>query len=116
MGKAVTLAAVYTNFYIVIANFVTSDLIDKVSELGRMWLGGAHERIGAHCGALPADNVWIRLIRDSIAFSREHWRTSRDIAALFCRPSRAPSARVLALARDLRQHRQDRRGQLCRSS
>jgi phospholipid/cholesterol/gamma-HCH transport system permease protein len=40
VGKAVTLAAVYTNFYIVIANFITSDLVDKVSELGRMWLGG----------------------------------------------------------------------------
>jgi hypothetical protein len=24
----------------VIANFITSDLVDKVSELGRMWLGG----------------------------------------------------------------------------
>lgn len=32
---------------------------------------------------LPADNVWMRLIRDSMAFSREQWRTSRDIAGLF---------------------------------
>ena len=40
VGKAVTMAAVYTNLYIVIANFITSDIIDKVSELGRMWLGG----------------------------------------------------------------------------
>jgi phospholipid/cholesterol/gamma-HCH transport system permease protein len=41
VGKAVTLAAVYTNFYIVLANFVTSHMIDTVSEYGRMWLGGS---------------------------------------------------------------------------
>ena len=32
---------------------------------------------------LPSDNVWIRLIRDSLAFSREHWNTSLDILSLF---------------------------------
>ncbi|MGK5082269.1 ABC transporter permease [Bdellovibrionota bacterium FG-1] len=40
VGKAVTLAAVYTNFYIVIANFVTSHIVDTVSEIGRAWMGG----------------------------------------------------------------------------
>ena len=32
---------------------------------------------------LPSDNVWIRLIRDSIAFSHEHWKTVQDILLLF---------------------------------
>jgi phospholipid/cholesterol/gamma-HCH transport system permease protein len=32
---------------------------------------------------LPSDNVWMRLIRESVAFSREQWRTSLDIAHLF---------------------------------
>jgi phospholipid/cholesterol/gamma-HCH transport system permease protein len=41
VGKAVTMAAVYTNFYIVIANFVTSHIMDYLGELGRMWLGGS---------------------------------------------------------------------------
>ncbi len=40
VGKAVTLAAVYTNFYIVIANFITSQIMDRVTEFGRAWLGG----------------------------------------------------------------------------
>jgi phospholipid/cholesterol/gamma-HCH transport system permease protein len=40
VGRAVTLAAVYTNLYIVIANFVTSHIVDYFSQLGRMWLGG----------------------------------------------------------------------------
>ena len=40
VGKAVTLAAVYTNLYIVIANFVVSHVLDYLSELGRQWLGG----------------------------------------------------------------------------
>jgi phospholipid/cholesterol/gamma-HCH transport system permease protein len=43
VGKAVTQAAVFTNFYIVIANYVTSHLSDAVATLGRAWLsGGGH--------------------------------------------------------------------------
>jgi phospholipid/cholesterol/gamma-HCH transport system permease protein len=40
VGRAVTLAAVYTNLYIVIANFVMGYLLDYLSQLGRVWLGG----------------------------------------------------------------------------
>lgn len=32
---------------------------------------------------LPSDNIWIRLIRESIAFSHEHWSTVQDILGLF---------------------------------
>jgi phospholipid/cholesterol/gamma-HCH transport system permease protein len=39
VGTAVTLAAVYTNLYIVIANFVTSHMMSTLGELGRMWFG-----------------------------------------------------------------------------
>jgi phospholipid/cholesterol/gamma-HCH transport system permease protein len=40
VGQAVTLAAVYTNLYIVVANFAVSHVLDFLSELGRSWLGG----------------------------------------------------------------------------
>jgi len=39
VGKAVTLSAVYTNLYIVIANFVTSRLLDALNEVWTMWRG-----------------------------------------------------------------------------
>lgn len=42
VGRAVTLAAVYTNFYIVIANFVTSEFLDWVGELGRFAMEWLH--------------------------------------------------------------------------
>lgn len=48
VGRAVTLAAVYTNFYIVIANFVTSELLDWTGELGRYaweWLPAILPRV-----------------------------------------------------------------------
>jgi phospholipid/cholesterol/gamma-HCH transport system permease protein len=41
VGRAVTLAAVYTNLYIVIANFVMSHFLDYLSNLGRIWFGRA---------------------------------------------------------------------------
>jgi phospholipid/cholesterol/gamma-HCH transport system permease protein len=40
VGRAVTLAAVYTNLYIVIANFLTANFLDFTSELTRSILGG----------------------------------------------------------------------------
>lgn len=39
VGRAVTLAAVYTNLYIVIANFVTSQVMDYLADLARLWTG-----------------------------------------------------------------------------
>ena len=41
VGKAVTLSAVYTNLYIVIANFILSRLLDAVSELWRLVMGAS---------------------------------------------------------------------------
>ena len=35
VGRAVTMAAVYTNLYIVIANFVTSHLLEQSSQIRR---------------------------------------------------------------------------------
>jgi phospholipid/cholesterol/gamma-HCH transport system permease protein len=40
VGKAVTLAAVYTNFYIVIANFVSSNMIEYVDHMYQSYMGG----------------------------------------------------------------------------
>jgi phospholipid/cholesterol/gamma-HCH transport system permease protein len=39
VGRAVTLAAVYTNFYIVIANFVTSNLLGFISDMAQTYHG-----------------------------------------------------------------------------
>jgi phospholipid/cholesterol/gamma-HCH transport system permease protein len=41
VGRAVTLAAVYTNFYIVIANFLSSELLEWLGQVGRI-VWGAH--------------------------------------------------------------------------
>lgn len=40
VGRAVTRASVFTNFYIVIANFVTANLLDLMSELAQSWTKG----------------------------------------------------------------------------
>lgn len=40
VGQAVTQAAIFTNLYIVIANFGTANLIDFIGELVRNWLEG----------------------------------------------------------------------------
>ncbi len=40
VGKAVTMAAVYTNFYIVIANYFTSGFLDWVTQWINVWNGG----------------------------------------------------------------------------
>jgi phospholipid/cholesterol/gamma-HCH transport system permease protein len=35
VGRAVTMAAIYTNFYIVVANFVSSEFLEWLGEVGR---------------------------------------------------------------------------------
>ena len=42
VGRAVTRAAVFTNLYIVIANFVTANVLDFLGELFRATTGGLH--------------------------------------------------------------------------
>lgn len=42
VGRAVTHAAIYTNLYIVIANFVTANLMDFMSTIIHNWVEGPH--------------------------------------------------------------------------
>ena len=48
VGRAVTLAAVYTNLYIVIADFITSNILEFLTEVWRIALAGALAWLAAH--------------------------------------------------------------------